>query len=101
MIAKVQDFSDETAISRGWCCQTLGSREAICRDHAASHSSFFWPLICAPADLDSSRSMSQALNLNLAGRDRDMKGTETWEGRSGGGEGREIQDYSGTETQKS
>lgn len=77
MIAKVQDFSDETAISRGWCCWTLGSQEAVRRDHAASQSSLSWPLICAPADLDSSRRVSQALNLNLnpAGRDRDMRGT--------------------------
>lgn len=88
MIANVQDFSDETAMSRGWCCQTLGSREAIRRDHAASQSSLSWPLICAPADLDSSRRVSQTfnLNLNLAGRARSMQGTET--GKEGVGEGR-------------
>lgn len=31
MIAKVQDFSDETAISREWCCQMLGSQHPSLR----------------------------------------------------------------------
>ena len=29
MMAKVQAFSDDTATSRGWCCQTLDSQEAL------------------------------------------------------------------------
>lgn len=42
MMAKVQAFSDDTATSRGCCCQTLDSQEAsqdaLHRDCAAPHS---------------------------------------------------------------
>lgn len=48
----------------------------------SSQGSPAWASDCVPADMDSSGGMGQALdlNLNLAGRDRDMQGSQTWEG---------------------
>lgn len=103
MTAKVQAFSDDTATSWRWCCQTLGSREPLRRDvqpRTQPPASLPWPLGCACGDLDSSgcRGLAPDPNLSLAARDRDTcKGHEP--GREGVGREERMGDGGGGQRQ--
>ena len=88
MMAKVHAFSDDTATSQGWCCQTLDSQEALrtpssgtVQLHTAP-ASLPQPLGGDSADLDSSgcRGLAPDPNPSLAARDTN------WEGECGEGE---------------